>query len=119
MKLSEEKILLCKSITELESVFVNLVKKSFNTEKFIETFRANMTSYYQTSGFLEKYFLISLNKTTSWDIKRDLLFKKIGSYFKDIETENTNYLKKYLEAKEVTKITKIVESTMKDKFVDM
>ena len=71
------------------------------------------------SGILEKYFLINVNSSTSWDIKRDILYKKITNIFKNVEQENTSFMKKYLLTKEKTKIIKILEMNISDKFFEM
>ncbi len=79
-----------------------------------------MVKFYQMSGILEKYFLISVNKATSWDVKRDVLYHKITNFFTEIEKENNNFLKKYIEAKEKTKITTtVLEECISDIFPQM
>jgi len=92
LKLNEKKILECLSVKEMEKTLDNLIKKSFNNQKFLELVRENSESYYEYSNILEKF--VEYNSNTSWDWKRAKIQKKLFDFFNSVEKENKKYLSK-------------------------
>ncbi len=97
LKLNEAKILDCKSICELESVFVNLSKKTLDHEKFLEQVKTHEEKFYKMSTYLEQFF--DLNKSNSWDIKRRQISESLAAHFAPVEEENINFLNKLKKLK--------------------
>lgn len=97
LKLNESKILDCKTITELESIFSNLFKKTFDHEIFLEQIKSYEEKFYQMNTYLEQFF--DLNKANSWDIKRRQVSESLNAHFAPIEDENTNFLNKLKKLK--------------------
>ena len=89
-ELSKNRILACKSVSEIESIFDDLILHTFNYNKFIFTLEKNVTKFYVISNFFEKWFFN--NKGREWDSKRDEIQKLISQHFISVYKENTNYL---------------------------
>ena len=89
-ELSKKRILVCKSVSEIESIFNDLITHTFNHNKFIFTLEKNVNKFYVMSSFLEKWLFN--NKGREWDSKRDELQNLIYQHFVPIYKENTNYL---------------------------
>ena len=89
-ELSKKRILVCKSVSEIESIFNDLILHTFNYNKFIFTLEKNVTKFYVISNVLEKWFFN--NRGREWDAKRDEIQNLINSHFSSVYKENTNYL---------------------------
>ena len=89
-ELSKNRILVCKTVSEIESIFNDLILHTFNYNKFIFTLEKNVNKFYVISSFLEKWFFN--NRGREWDAKRDELQNLIYQHFSSIYKENTNYL---------------------------
>ena len=89
-ELSQEKILLCKSVSEIESIFNDLISHTFNHNKFIFTLGKNVNKFYVVSNFFEKWLFN--NRGREWDSKRDEIQNLIYQHFIPVYKENYNYL---------------------------
>mgnify|MGYP006873000002 CR=1 FL=1 len=89
-ELSQNKILLCKSVSEIESIFNDLISHTFNHNKFIFTLGKNVNKFYVVSNFFEKWFFN--NRGREWDSKRDEIQNLIYQHFVPVYKENYNYL---------------------------
>ena len=89
-ELSKNRILVCKSVSEIESIFDDLILHTFNYNKFIYTLEKNVNKFYVVSSLLEKWFFN--NRGREWDSKRDELQNLISQHFVPVYKENTNYL---------------------------
>ena len=89
-ELSKNRILVCKSVSEIESIFNDLILHTFNYNKFIFTLEKNVNKFYVVSSFLEKWFFN--NRGREWDSKRDELQNLIYQHFVSVYKENTHYL---------------------------
>ena len=89
-ELSKNRILVCKSVSEIESIFNDLILKTFNYNKFIFTLEKNVNKFYVMSNFLEKWLFN--NRGREWDAKRDELQNLIYQHFIPIYKDNTSYL---------------------------
>ena len=87
---SEEKILACKSVSEIESITNDLFLHTFNRNKFISRLENNLNKFYVVSNFLERWFFN--NKGREWDSKRGDLENLIKRHFYPVYEENKNYL---------------------------
>lgn len=88
--MNESKILDCKTISELEIIFDNLFKKTFEREKFLEQVKISEEKFYKMNSFLDQFF--DINQQNSWDLKRREISQALNSHFAPIEQENTNFL---------------------------
>ena len=88
--LSKNRILVCKSVSEIQSIFNDLILHTFNSNKFIFTLQKNVTKFFVISNILEKWFFN--NKGREWDAKRDEIQNLINLHFTPVYKENTNYL---------------------------
>jgi len=88
--MNQKKILQCKTIIELESIFENLFKKTYNHEHFLETVKVNLEKYFKMNSRLEQFF--NLNEHNSWDIKRREISENLSMHFSPIEKENLNFV---------------------------
>ena len=89
-QLSKNRILVCKSVSEIESIFNDLILHTFNYNKFIFELEKNVNKFYVVSSFLEKWFFN--NRGREWDSKRDEVQNLINEHFVSVFNENTNYL---------------------------
>ena len=89
-ELSKNRILACKSVSEIESIFNDLILHTFNYNKFIYTLEQNVTKFYVISSILEKWFFN--NRGREWDSKRDEIQNLINMHFTPVYKENKNYL---------------------------
>ena len=93
MSLKRKDILACKSVSELEVVFKDLIVESYNIKEFTDILSNNVTKFF-TCTIFEKFFsFLNLNKDVEWDNKRDKIEKAIYYHFNQIRTENEKYLK--------------------------
>lgn len=97
LKLNESKILDCKSIIELESIFTSLSKKTHDHEKFLEQVKSHEEKFYKMSTYLEQFF--DINKANSWDIKRRQISESLEAHFSPVEDENMVFLDKLKKLK--------------------
>ena len=77
-------------MSEIESIFNDLILKTFNYNKFIFTLEKNVNKFYVMSNFLEKWLFN--NRGREWDAKRDELQNLIYQHFIPIYKDNTSYL---------------------------
>ena len=89
-EISKNRILACKSVSEIESIINDLISKIFNFNKFIYILEKNVNKFYVISNILEKWFFN--NRGREWDAKRDEIQNLINSHFTSVYKENTNYL---------------------------
>ena len=89
-ELSKDKILLCKSVSEIESIFNDLISHTFNHNKFIFSLGKNVNKFYVVSNFLEKWLFN--NRGREWDAKRNEIQNLIYQHFVPVYKENYNYL---------------------------
>jgi hypothetical protein len=75
-------------VSEIESIFNDLILKTFNYNKFIFTLEKNVNKFYVMSNFLEKWLFN--NRGREWDAKRDELQNLIYQHFIPIYKDNTN-----------------------------
>ena len=87
---SEEQILSCKSVSEIESITNDLFLHTFDRNKFIDKLGKNLNKFYVVSNFLERWFFN--NKGREWDSKRGDLENLITRHFYPVYEENKNYL---------------------------
>ena len=93
MSLKRKDILACKSVSELEVVFKNLIVESYSIKEFTDILNNNVNKFF-TCTIFEKYFsFLKLNKDVEWDNKRDKIEKAIYYHFNQIRYENEKYLK--------------------------
>ena len=92
---NKKEILECESVSELETIFNNLILHTFNLNKFKVHLRNNMKEIYLLSGVLEKY--IRRDEKRKWDDKRGKLYQLINIHFRPIYLDNMNYLNKIKE----------------------
>ena len=90
LELSQDKILLCKSVSEIETVFNDLISHTINHNKFIFTLQKNVNKFYVWSSCCEKWFFN--NRGREWDAKRDEMQNLIYQHFVPVYKENCNYL---------------------------
>ena len=89
-ELSKNRILACKSVSEIESICNDLILHTFNFNKFIFSLEKNVNKFYVISNILEKWFFN--NRGREWDSKRDEIQNLINQHFVSVYKENTNYL---------------------------
>ena len=89
-ELNEDRILACKSVSEIESIINDLNLYTFNHNKFIAQLGNNINKFYVVSNFLEKYF--NNNKGREWDFKRGEIENLIKRHFYPVFNENRIYL---------------------------
>ena len=89
-ELSKNRILACKTVSEIESIFNDLILHTFNYNKFIYILEKNVTKFYVISSFLEKWLFN--NQGREWDAKREEIQNLINHHFISVYKENTNFL---------------------------
>ena len=87
---NEDRILACKSVSEIESITNDLNLYTFNHNGFISKLEKNISSYFVISNILEKWFFN--NKGREWDYKRGEMENLMKRHFYPIVKENRNYL---------------------------
>ena len=92
---NKKEILECEFVSELETIFNNLIFHTFNMNKFKVHLRNNMKEIYLLSGVLEKYII--RDEKRKWDDKRGKLYQLINIHFRPIYLDNMNYLNKIKE----------------------
>ena len=92
---NKKEIMECESVSELETIFNNLISHTFDMNKFKIHLRNNMKEIYFLSGLLEKY--IKRDEKKKWDDKRGKLYQLINVHFRPIYLDNMNYLNKIRE----------------------
>lgn len=90
IELCKKSILETKSVRELETVFKNMIKKTFNVENFIQILTDNINKYFFTSNLINK--LIDIGGENKWDHKRERLDNHIQNTFSKIKNENIQFL---------------------------
>ncbi len=88
--MNENKIMDCKTINDLQSIFDNIFTKTYDHENFLENVKFFEKKFYSRNSYLEQFFVI--NKDNSWDIKRRQISDSLKSHFAPIENENINFL---------------------------
>ena len=91
--MNEKKILLAKTVKELDSVLSDLVIKSYNVEKFMQKIRNNIDDFFKSKSLIDCYLDIR-STNTSWDHKRDKFTKQLQKYFLKVEEDNKMFLEK-------------------------
>ena len=89
-ELSKNRILACKSVSEIDSIFNDLMLHTFNYNKFIYTLEKNVIKFYVVSNIFEKWFFN--NRGREWDAKRGKIQNLIYEHFMPVYKDNTNYL---------------------------
>ena len=89
-QLGKKKIIVCKSVSEIESIFYDLILKTLDYNKFIFVLEKNVNKFYVISNVLERWFFN--NKGREWDAKRDKIQNLVNSHFASVYKENINYL---------------------------
>ena len=87
---NEERILSCKSVSEIESIINDLNLYTFNHSNFIAKLGNNMNNFFVLSSVLEKWFFN--NQGREWDKKRGEIENLIQRHFYPVYTENKIYL---------------------------
>ena len=87
---NEDRILACKSVSEIETIINDLNLCTLNHNKFISKLAKNINKYYVTSNFLESWFFN--NRGREWDNKRGEIENLIQRHFYPVYKENINYL---------------------------
>ena len=87
---NEDRILACKSVSEIESIINDLNLYTFNHNNFISKLGKNINKYYVISNFLEKW--IFTNQGREWDYKRGEIENLMKRHFYPVFNENRNYL---------------------------
>ena len=91
LEMSEKRILACESVSEIETMFNDLISHTLNVNKFIFKLKENVTKFYVVQNFWEKLFN---NKGREWDSKRDKIQSLFYEHFDLIYQQNINYLEK-------------------------
>ena len=92
MELNKKRILACESVSEIESIFNDLILRALNHNEFIILLRKNVTKFYVYSNIFERWVWFLNNKGREWDSKREDLENLISEHFKPVYNENINYL---------------------------
>ena len=87
---NEDRLLACKSVSEIESIINDLNLQTFNHDKFISKLGKNINKFYVVSSFLETWFFN--NKGREWDNKRAEIEILMRSHFYPVYNENRIYL---------------------------
>ena len=86
-ELSEKNILACESVSEIESIFNNLISHTFNNNKFIFALEKNVNRFFLAKGSFKQ-------KSQEWDNKRGDIEDLNYKLFRSVNEENNKYLKK-------------------------
>ena len=86
-------ILNCESVSELKTVFEDMIIGSYDTSRFMAKLRSNVQKFFVCENIFQKWF--NLNENTKWDSKRDTIEKQIYYFFNPIRNENKKYLKMF------------------------
>ena len=92
LELNKKRILACESVSELETIFNDLILRALNHNKFVYLLDKNFKKFYVFSSFFEKWIWFLNNKGREWDSKRADLENLISEHFKPVYKENINYL---------------------------
>ena len=87
---NEERILSCKSVSEIHSIINDLNLYTFAHNKFISRLGQNINKFYVVANFFERWF--SNNQGREWDFKRGEIENLMKRHFLPVYTENRNYL---------------------------
>ena len=87
---SEDQILACKSVSEIESITNDLFSHTFNRNGFIAKLKENLNKFYVVSNIFENWFFNKQGR--EWDSKRGDLENLIKRYFYPLYEENKQYL---------------------------
>ena len=87
---NEERILACKSVSEIESIINDLNLCTFDHNRFISRLQNNINKYYVISNIFETWFFN--NRGREWDNKRGEIENLIQRHFYPVYKENVNYL---------------------------
>ena len=93
MTFKKKNILNCESVSELQSVFEDMIVGSYNINRFINRLKNNFKNYFTYGNFFQKWF--GLSKNIAWDSKRDKIQKEIYYFFNPIRKENRKYLQPF------------------------
>ena len=91
-ELNENKILQSRSVSELETISEDFIKKSINSQKFGMLIQSNINRFFCVQSSILNWF--NLNTHVKWDNKRKELENLISSHFSHIQNENLIYLQK-------------------------
>ena len=86
LELSKKNILACESVSEIESIFNNLISHTFNKNKFIFALEKNVNTFFTK--------LFNKQKNKKWDNKRGDIENLNYKLFYPVNEENNKYLKK-------------------------
>ena len=87
---NEDRILSCKSVSEIESIINDLNLCTFAHNKFISRLGQNINKFYVVANILERWF--SNNQGREWDFKRGEIENLMKRHFYPVYNENRNYL---------------------------
>ena len=87
---NQDRILACKSVSEIHSIMNDLNLCTFNHNLFISKLAENINKYYIVSSFFETWFFN--NKGREWDSKRGEIENLIRSHFYPVYYENKTFL---------------------------
>ena len=94
-ELSEKRFLACESVSEIESIFNNLILCTFNNNKFIFALEKNVNKFFISPCFLTRYFF--KQRIQQWDNKRGDIENLNYKLFHSVAEENNIYLKKIVD----------------------
>ena len=139
IEMCKDSILQVKSVREMEIEIKNTIRKTYNTELFIQQLYDNMNKYFTTdknSDISNKYtFIDNLIKkddntsngnntnendnqyNSNWHSKRENISKQLCNNFKGIEEENKMFLSKILNTDSVKEISKAIKLNSKKNIV--
>ena len=87
---NEDRILSCKSVSEIEAIINDLNLETFAHNKFIARLGQNINKFYVVANVLEKWFNNSAGR--EWDFKRGEIENLMKRHFLTVYNENRNYL---------------------------
>ena len=93
MTFRRKNILNCESVSELQSVFEDMILGTYNVNRFINRLKYHVREFFTYGNIFQKWF--GLNKNIAWDSKRDKIEKAIYYFFNPIRKENRKFLKPF------------------------
>ena len=95
-ELSKKRILACESVSEIESIFNNLISHNFNNNKFIFALEKNVNKFFISPDFFTNLFY--KQNIQEWDNKRGDIEDLNYKLFHSVYEENNKYLNKIKES---------------------
>ena len=93
MHYKRNNILNCQSVSEMKTIFEDMIIGSYDINRFINKLYSNVKQFFTYNNIFEKWF--NLNKDIIWDNKRDKIEKSIYFFFNPIRKENKEFLKPF------------------------